>query len=86
MRLMYRMIEGTRDDLRQRDREYAEIREEMRVRDNNREIDMLMLIEKLSEIQLGMKAESQKENLKRGVSLEDSPKFDPDRTITKETM
>ena len=86
MRLMYRMIEGTRDDLRQRDREFAELREEMRSRDNNRERDMLMLMEKLSEIQLEMKSESKKESLKSGMSLVDSPKFDPDRTIKKEPM
>ena len=84
MCLMYRMIERTRDDLRQRDREFAELREEMRSRDNNRERDMLMLMEKLSEIQLEMKSESKKESLKSGMSLVDSPKFDPDRTIKKE--
>ena len=65
MRLMYMMIEGTRDDIRQKDREYAELREEMRARDNNRESDMLMLFEKLSEIQLGMKAESEKEKTEK---------------------
>ena len=48
MRLMYRMIEGTRDDMRQkdmqRDREYAELHEEMRDRDHTREKDMLTLM------------------------------------------
>ena len=75
MRLMYRMIEGTRDDLRQRDREYAELREEMRARDNNRERDMLALMEKLSEIQLEMTAN--RDSTKSKTGLVDSPKFNP---------
>ena len=58
MRLMYRMIEGMRDDLRQRDRdrdrEMLELRNEVRDRDYGRERDMLALMEKLSEIQLEM--------------------------------
>ena len=61
MRLMYRMIEGTRDDMRQkdmqRDREYAELPEEMRDRDHTRERDMLTLMEKLSDLQLTLTAQ-----------------------------
>ena len=84
MRLMYRMIEGTRDDLRQRDREYAELREEMRARDNNREKDMFMLMEKLSEIQLEMT--TNRDSTKSKTGLVDSPKFDPNLSIKKEPL
>ena len=84
MRLMYRMIEGTRDDLRQRDREYAELREEMRATDNNRERDMLALMEKLSEIQLEMT--TNRDSTKSKTGLVDSPKFDPNLSIKKEPL
>ena len=55
VRLMCRMIEGTRYDMRQtdmhRDREYAELRQEMR---NTRERDMNTLMDKLSDLQLSL--------------------------------
>ena len=88
MRLMYRMIEGTRDDMRQkdmqRDREYAELREEMRDRDHTRERDMLTLMEKLSDLQLTLTA--QKEVTKDRISSADSQKLDLDRSIKKEPI
>ena len=90
MRLMYRMIEGTRDDLRQRDREYAELREEMRVRDNNRERDMLALMEKLSEIQLEMTTNRdpnlsiKKEPLEESFSCQNNNESTEKRTETAE--
>ena len=83
MRLMYRMIEGTRDDMRQkemqRDREYAELREEIRDRDHTRERDMLTLMEKLSDLQLTMAAK--KEVTKDRISSADSQKLDLDHSI-----
>ena len=88
MRLMYRMIEGTRDDMRQkemqRDREYAELRQEMRDRDHTRERDMLTLMEKLSDLQLTLTA--QKEVTKDRISSADSQKLDLDRSIKKEPI
>ena len=88
MRLMYRMIEGTRDDMRQkdmqRDREYAELCEEMRDRDHTRERDMLTLMEKLSELQLILT--TQKEITKDKISSADSLKLDLDRSIKKESI
>ena len=88
MRLMYRMIEGTRDDMRQkemqRDREYAELREEMRDRDHTREKDMLTLMEKLSELQLILT--TQKEITKDKISSGDSQKLDLDCSIKKEPI
>ena len=85
MRLMYRMIEGTRDDMRQkemqRDREYAELRQEMR---DNRERDMNTLMDKLSDLQLSLTV--QKEVTKDRISSGDSQKLDLDRSIKKEQM
>ena len=88
VRLMYRMIEGTRYDMRQkdvqRDREYAELREEMRDRDHTRERDMLTLMEKLSDLQLTLTA--QKEVSQDKISSADSQKLDLDRSIKKEPI
>ena len=85
MRLMYRMIEGTRDDMRQReiqrDREYAELRQEMR---DSRERDMNTLMEKLSDLQFSLTA--QKEVTKDRMSPGDSQKFDLDRSIKEEPI
>ena len=68
----------------QRDREYAELREEMRDRDHTRERDMLTLMEKLSDLQLTLSA--QKEVTKDRISSADSQKHDLDRSIKKETI
>ena len=82
------MIEGTRDDMRQkdmqRDREYAELREKMRDRDHTREKDMLTLMEKLSELQLILT--TQKEVTKGRISSGDCQKLDLDRSIKKEPI
>ena len=60
MRLMYRMIEGTRDDMRQkdmqRDRQFAELRQEMR---DTRERAMNTLMEKLSDLQFSLTAQKE---------------------------
>ena len=60
MCLMYRMIEGTRDNMRQRDMQgdsdYAELRQEMR---DTRERDMNTLMEKLSDLQLTLTAQKE---------------------------
>ena len=88
MRLMYRMIEGMRDDLRQRDRDrdrgMLQLRNEVRDRDHGRERDMLALMEKLSEIQLEMT--TNRDSTKSKTGLVDSPKFDPNLSIKKEPM
>ena len=68
----------------QRDREYAELREEIRDRDHTSERDMITLMEKLSDLQLTMTAK--KEVTKDRISSADSQKLDLDHSIKKEPI
>ena len=54
MHLMFQMIEGTREEIRQKDairhKEMSELREEMRQRDCSREKEMQLLMQKVTEL------------------------------------